>query len=502
MQAMNLTTPELLLWTAVLGALGPLWVSILFEFAQSRARWALEVAIYLLSAAAFLTSMSGLAAHALGSSMPLLVALAPGVTTAVSVAIGVMGIRNWLGTKKRERFADFALQTMIGACAVSLVLVLVFEPMTPGGHFVNDVVLWRPGTWVTPLALICGVFGMVVACLATLRVAVHGDRHAWEMFATCVLTSGVNIGLVLRNLLDWRAPMAWMVVAAACFLVGILLLGRASWRRGRKFVHATRMLDADSGRDPITRLLMGASMIAAMDRSYSASLRLAHRPVVVVVQLFNGEDIVKDCGESGLNQVILATLARIRKILAPADMVGRYYGTCFAIQINGRVTPQYLRGLGLRLAASTRRPVVPRLPPSGFEEDEPIEMDVGVGICWCDRLDDLMMALSEAELAAKAARAFRSRAAVKLGPDTDPQAVEKALGESRLEVSFMDSASATMRGLPGRILGARGATGVFRKVVRRVGKAASRAQVSPKPSSRGTGRRNTRSTRPPQATRF
>ncbi len=509
MHTMPLSQAELLLWTAVLGAFGPLFLSSAVEFAQSRARWALEVALYLLSAAAFVAVMSGFLAHVWRGAAPLMFALAPGVVTSISVALGVMGVRNWLGTKKRERFADVTLKIAIIACLVCLVLVLIFEPMVPTDHLAAGVVLQRPATWVTPLAFLVGICGFMVTSFATLRVALHGDRRAWEMFATCVLTAGVTVGLVLRNLLDWRLPVEWLAVAAGCYLFGVLLLGRAAWRRGRKFVHVARMLDADSGRDPITRLLMGSSMISAMDRSYSASLRLTHRPVVIVVQLFNGDEIVKDCGESGLNQVILATLGRIRKILSPADMIGRYYGTCFAIQINGRVTPQYLRGLGLRLAASTRRPVVPRLPPSGFEDNEPIETDVGVGICWCDRLDDLTMALGEAELAAVAARAFRSRAAVKLGPDLEAAAVEKALGEGKLEIGFLDSASAKMKGLPGRLLGKRGAAGVVRKVAKRVGKAAigqedrpNPAKVAHKPSSRGAGRRSIGSGRAGQETRF
>jgi GGDEF domain-containing protein len=190
--------------------------------------------------------------------------------------------------------------------------------------------------------------------------------------------------------------------------------------------------------------------------------------------------------------VLLATLARIRKITAPADLIGRYYGACFVVQISGKVSSQYLRGFGLRLATSTRRPVVPRLPPSGFEDDEPIETEVGIGMCWCDSLSDLTVALHEAEIAAKAARHMRSRAAVVLNPEEEPQAVEKVLGQAQTKLSFLDSATNRIRSMPSRMFSSAPRPSALkravRKVVRRSAVGIARPLAAIKPSTRGASR--------------
>jgi GGDEF domain-containing protein len=432
---------EVLVFTALLGAVFPLLVGCLFEVAFSRARWAMECAFFLATSIAFLWANTGLLALTVDAKQVLLLALAPPLTACISTAMGVLGIRNWLGTKKRESHIDALLLLAVAACAVMAVAVCVLAPL-PAPKLAAPVV--QLAYWV------CGA-AMAALAFAAVRVAIHGDVRAWEMVSVVVFVSGLNYLLMVRQALGHAADLPWLTIACVFYIIGNYLLLRAAWRRGRKFVHVARMLDADSGRDPITRLLMGAAMISSMDRVYARTLRQRHRPVVIVVQLFNADEIVKECGENGLNQVLLATLARIRNIMAPADSVGRYYGACFAIQIAGRATPQYLRGLGLRLAASTRRPVVPRMPPSGFEDDEPIETDVGVGICWIHKLDDFTLALHEAETAARTARELRSRAAVKLATDAPAEAVEKALGEARMQSSFLDSATASVRQLPKRL---------------------------------------------------
>ncbi len=474
-----MTTVEVLLWTATLGGVGTLLLAVGFELIHSRARWAVEVSLYMLCSMLCVAVLSGWALHLVGNRLAVTMALAPGALTSLTVMVGTLGVRNWLGTKKRERFADVALQVSIAACLVCLALVLVFEPRSPSPHRLNDLRWNEPASWVTPLALTCAVLGQIIGCLASLRVATHGDRRAWEMFTYSLLCGGLTTALIFKQLFDLNIGLQTQAFFCLLYVLGMLIVIRAAWRRGRKFVHVARMLDANSGRDPITRLPMGAGMIKLMDPVFAASLSLNHRPVLLIVKVFNADDIVKDCGENGLNQVLLTTLARIRKIVSPADLVGRYYGACFAVQINGRVTPQYLRGLGLRLAASTRCPVVPHLAPTGFEDDEPIETDIGVGICWSDRVDDLTLALHEAEIAAVAARLLRSRAAVKLGPEMDVLPVEKALGQAARQASYLDSASAQVRGLPGKLLGERGAAGMVRRTWGRAMKGAvSRAMNS------------------------
>ncbi len=433
-----------MVWSVHLGVLLPLLLGCAAEASFGRARWAAESFAYLITAVLFAVCASGMAERFWGISSSPWLGLAPVLTGPISVIVGTYGMRNWLGTKKREWFADASLMTGMSACAISVVLVLAFGKPLVGPVPLDAMVLGSPATWVDAFALLASTSCLIIVILACVRVAVHGDSRAWQMLAVSVLTAPVNVMLMLIVAFRWSAPLWVLVACELMFAVGLMILIRAAWKRGRIHVHAVRALDQESGLDPITRLPSGSAMVSAMDKAYNRSLKLEHRPVLIMVRLFNADDIVKDCGDAGLSQVVLATLARIRKVVSPADMVGRYYPSCFVVQINGRVTPQYLRGLGLRLASSVRRPVVPRLPPSGFEDDEPIETEIGVGICWCNALDDLTMALHEAELACEFAQTLRSRAAVKLSPETEPVAVEKALGDVR-RPSFADSATTKMQ---------------------------------------------------------
>ena len=453
------STAELYLWAVVLGAFLPLAVAVAFEFANSRARWALELGLYLLAAGVYVATLSGVLTAALGLNYPGNAVL-PGLSALTTVLVAAIGVRNWLGTKKRDSFADVSLLSVVALCLVCAVAVLMFE------HD-GSVVLKGLGQ-LTKLSFIFCILCTALTSLLVLRAALHGDARAWEMFASGMLIIPASVALALNQLLPLALPFFLWVVAGLLYVVGLMVLARTAWRRGRHFVHVARMLETNSGVDSITLLPMGAGMIQPMDRVYSASLRRSHRPVLLMVRVFNADDILKDCGDRGLNEVLLATLARMRKLTTPADIIGRYFGACLVVQISGKVTPQYLRGLGLRLAASTRRPVVPRSPPSGFEPGEPIETDIGIGICWCDELNDLSLALHEAELACEAARQFRSRAAVKLGPDEAALPVEKALGEAKFSPSFLDSASAKIRKIPSQLMTQTGASAVLKKAVRKV----------------------------------
>lgn len=448
-----MSNAELVVWSIHLGALLPIILSCLVEGVWGKVRWATESAAFLVTAFAYAAFMSGWATRWFGPVVPGWVAMAPGLVAPISVILGTWGMRNWLGTKKRERLADVTLQLALALCGIAILMVLMFDPMTPHAQRVGLMRWDAPASWVLHFSLAASAFGMFVTTLACARVAIHGDRRAWQMLGVSFVTGGVNVLLLLRVAFGWQPSLGVLATAVALYIPANLVLMRAAYKRGRSHVQADRVLHLDAGRDPITRLHMGASMVATMDKAYSRSLGLEHRPVIVAVRLFNADDIVKETGENGYNQVVLATLARIRKTVSPSDLVGRYYGSCFIVQINGRVTPQYLRGLGLRLASSVRRPVVPRLPPTGFEDEEPIETDIGVGICWCDALNDLTLALHEAEVAAKAAQGFRSRAAVKTSPDTPAVAVEKALGEARLKPGLIEGATAGIRRVVGERMG-------------------------------------------------
>jgi GGDEF domain-containing protein len=430
---------EALIWAFHSGALSLVLMFCLAEAVVSRARWAVQASGYLLSILLHVVMLSGLGWGLIGA-WPGLFDLLFGLGASVSALLGFLGIRAWLATRLREPVLDALLRVGIWASALSCALALLFAPPISQGVQVAQASLsapWPMWLWALTASMLCSVLCVVFTTIACVRMALSGNKLAWNMVICTTTTGPVVVILAISVLTGAQFSDASLFMAVMSHIVGTLFLVRAAWKRGRTYVYANRTLAADN-RDPVTRLYMGSALVRKMDAMFVKNKRLHNRPAVIAVRMFNAEDIVRESGESGYNQVVLATLARIRRIVTPADLVGRYYGSCFIVHISGRVGPQYLRGLGLRLAAATRKPVVPRLPPSGFEHDEPIETDVGVGICWVDGIDDLTLALHDAELAAAAAQAMRSRAAVVTRTGEVPQPVERALGESRFRQSAID----------------------------------------------------------------
>jgi GGDEF domain-containing protein len=431
---------EVVVWCMLMGAMLMLVLLCLTEYVRQRERWAMESGIYVALLMVVTLSGSGLAQMALGRAYSGHMSVALGVLPPLSMVVGALSIRNWLRTRGREQLVDWSLVCVSVVCGLAVAWAVVFPvPVDALGHpRLPDQ--WRTPNEFTP-ALAWGTswLAILATTFGSLRVALHGDKRAWFMFAVCMLCAPMSMLLSLRLVFAWAAPIEWVALTVLSQGVGACVLVRHSWERHRILFNANRILEDERGIDPLTRLPSGGALISQMEQAYSRAHKLMrHRPVLVAVQLFNAEEIVKECGDNGWNQVVLATLARIRRVVSPADLVGRYYGGCFVILISSRVTAQYLRGLGLRLASSARRPVTPRVPPSGFESDEPIETDVGVGLFWCDAVGDLTMALHEAERAAEAARGMRSRAAVVLRPRSDAIAVERALGEAQLKGSLRE----------------------------------------------------------------
>jgi len=95
--------------------------------------------------------------------------------------------------------------------------------------------------------------------------------------------------------------------------------------------------------------------------------------------------------------------------------VCRYYDRCFVSLVESIQSPGWLRTLGLRVAASLRRPM--HVTTASGERIE-IKADVGVGVVHLARgtsaVEDI---LHEAQRMAQAARGMRSRAAI-LDPAT------------------------------------------------------------------------------------
>ncbi|MBS7806770.1 diguanylate cyclase [Variovorax sp. PCZ-1] len=414
-----------ILWALLLGAYIPLLFYALFEFVRCRARWAGEVFLYASASAAYILTASGFAA-----SLPSLTSwfsnasyvlwYPSGVAISLVVAIGAIGVRNWLGIKMRDRVANIVLLGIVYISAGGGLLVLAFEPIYQQCLALGKMHLATPVAWLTPLALSLGILGLVVTSVMSARAAVLGDAEAWQGFLCGLSCAPVHIALALQELFQISFASSFWMIAIVLNVVGMMILLRAAIHRAHVHTYFTKLLDSRIELDLITRLPIGVAMVKAMEHIYVTSLRFKRRPVTVMVKLSNTKEIVQQFGENGLNEVLLATVSRIRKITSPADLMGRYYGACFAVQISGKVSAHQLWDFGLRLAAATAKPVELKL----VAQKESVLPIVGVGICWCNDIHNFTEALYEAERAANVAVDLHSRAAVTLFPNDEPKPLE------------------------------------------------------------------------------
>ena len=102
---------------------------------------------------------------------------------------------------------------------------------------------------------------------------------------------------------------------------------------------------------------------------------------------------------------------RIQRQVGVVNLVGRYYDRCFVSLVETIESQAWLRTIGLRVASSLRRPME-LTSPSGHRVE--VRADVGVGVVHLlpgpAAVEDV---LDDAQRMAEAARAMRSRAAIR-----------------------------------------------------------------------------------------
>jgi GGDEF domain-containing protein len=135
-------------------------------------------------------------------------------------------------------------------------------------------------------------------------------------------------------------------------------------------------------------------------------------------------------GAGGLHEIYIALASRIQRRVGAVNVVGRYYEGCFVVLVDSIPSLPWLRTLALRLAAILRRPLIATRRAGDRVE---LTLDVAVGVVHLSRpaaaVDDV---LADAQRMAEAARAMRSRAAIRDPRSGAPIAIEDApLGSRR-----------------------------------------------------------------------
>ncbi len=389
-----MSTPELILWSASVGATALVVLLALADCVYSRTRASLQTLTYLTGCFLFFALMSGLfgaAASALWAAPAAPIRTAQILIGPVCAVMGSWWISQWLSAHKRDRFGKNILHGVTLICLVGGFLCLFIKP---------DRAL-----------LISAALTMInvsVALLISVRAAQSGDRLAWGLALGCALALPTQIGLYTMALGSTRLPLLTQSAVAFVGLLSMVITARMLWLRNH---HAQQISGDDSSqRDPITRLYSSVALVRKIIDAQKRRLRTRRDGALMAVVLFEPDRLLKQVGQFGMNDIYIQLARRMQRHTGVVNPAGRYYDRCFVVLIETMQSPRWMRTMGLRVASSLRQPLE---VTSLAGERMKITPDIAVGVVHLSsRAEDVDQLLHEVQKVAVAARRMRSRAAL------------------------------------------------------------------------------------------
>lgn len=321
------------------------------------------------------------------------------------VGLSNLWIHGWLGAGHRDRL----MAAMLRLSALALPLL-------------GAAALTLPSELRLPAAAALSLAGSALTCWLVFRAWIIGDRLALLMAAGCLLTLPAIAGLyaIAMRLGQWS--WAGHAAIALCAALSNGVTGAVLWRRER---HEWRTRERGSvpAVDPVTKVHSSAALVHRMVASQKRRSRTRREGAVVAVTVFDTGRVTALAGTAALNEAWMAVATRMQRQLGVVNPVGRYWDHCFVGLVETIPAAPWLRALGLRLAASLRRPV----EVTGRDgEPMQVRLDIGVGIVHLrPRHAEVEDVLDAAQRLAEAARAMRFRAAISDPATGEPVPVEQ-----------------------------------------------------------------------------
>lgn len=327
------------------------------------------------------------------------------------VGLSNFWIHGWLGAAHRDRFMASALRLsalLLPALAIAA--------------------LWLPPAQRLPAAAAVALGGSALTCWLTFRAWRTGDPLALWMAAGCLLTLPAIAGLYAVALQPGRWGLPAQALVALCAALSNGLTGAVLWRRERH-EWRTRETGGTSAIDPVTRLHSSAALVHRLVASRKRRLRTRREGALLAVTVFEPERIAALVGSAGLNEVWMTVASRLQRQVGVVNPVGRYWDRCFVALVETIPASPWLRTLGLKVAASLRRPI--EVTGRGGELVR-VRLDVGVGVVHLapghGEVEDV---LDDAQRLAEAARQMRSRTAMADPASGEVLALEQATPAGR-----------------------------------------------------------------------
>jgi GGDEF domain-containing protein len=388
-----MTTLELVIWSMALGAIAAVALArIAYGMMRPSLSQARGVGYH---AAVFLLVLveCGVAGKALGASHEEALRIAQVLAGPLCVALANLWIQRWLSAHQRDRFMVLALRASSVLLPAAALAALAL-----------------PGEQHLPVAAALALAGSTLTVWMNVRAALLGDRLAPVMAAGCLLTLPA-IGGMYALAMDLAEPGALAQAAVALCAAGSnALTGFALWRREREEWEARALGAGAVSFDPVTRMPTGTGFVLRLLHAQKRRKRTRRPGAMLAVMIFEVERLRQQVGTAGVNELMVVLANRIQRQVGVVNLVGRYWERSFVSLIESVQSPGWLRTLGLRVAASARRPIDVTAADGARMQVRP---DIAVGIVQvfshATPVEDI---LHDAECMAEAARSMPSRAAI------------------------------------------------------------------------------------------
>lgn len=305
-------------------------------------------------------------------------------------AMGAYGLNRWLSAARRDRLMDLCFRGAIAVCLAGALLCL-----------------FLPSALQLAVSAALTVGTLLLALWLVVRAARQGDRLAWGLVVGSVLTLPLQGGLYWLTWDITPLPTTLQAIVALSGLLSISLIAVTLWLRNHQDLQIRNPMR--SRRDPVTQL---DSSVLAVQKIVNAQRRLARTRrdgALMVVRLFEPEELLTQVGQYGLNEIYHQLARRMQSHIGLVNPAGRYYDRCFVALIETLHSPRWIRTLGLRVAYSLRQPLeVTALNGERIQ----LKACIGVGMVHLSGAKkDVTQLLHEAQEMATAARSMRLRAA-------------------------------------------------------------------------------------------
>ncbi len=389
-----MSAQELTIWSMALGAIAAVALARVADLVArpsvSQAQGvAYHTAVFLL-----VLILSGVGRQVAPGTDPELMQVARVLAGPVCVGLSDLWIRSWLNAAQRDHTMSAALR----GSALLLPLAGLACLALPRGQQL-------------PAAAGISLFGGLLTLWLTARAWRLGDPLAGVMTLGCLLTLPAIAGLYAIAMELPGLGLSLHGAVALCSALCNGFTGLVLWRRDRHERRTRIGHDTPLQFDPVTQLHSGASLVHKLIKAQRRRRHTRRDGAVLAIVVFDVERIVEQAGAAGVNEMFVCMASRIQRQVGVINLVGRYYDRCFVSLVETIQSPAWLRTLGLRVATSLRRPME-LTSRSGHRVE--ITADVGIGVVHllpgAAAVEDI---LHDAQRMAEAARAMRSRAAIR-----------------------------------------------------------------------------------------